>query len=103
MIKKAILCLVVFFYIDLYQVLANEIYVIPNVALILPKNSSISSYWVVNPIDFASKENAGFCITNQAVVGYMEKFVFFPNHNSIVQGDGGHKGFVCFGDQTLAF
>jgi hypothetical protein len=81
----------------------NQIYVIPQVALVLPKNSSIKSFWLVNPQNYSAKHNVEFCVTNQAIVGYMNKFLFFPKQNGLLVVDGGYNGFVCLDDSTVIF
>jgi hypothetical protein len=81
----------------------DQIYVIPQVALILPKNSSIQSFWLVNPQSYSAKHKVEFCVTNQAIVGYMDKFLFFPKQNGFIAVDGGYNGFVCLDDSTVLF
>lgn len=79
----------------------NQIYVIPKVALILPKDSSIQSFWFVNPQNYSANHKLEFCVTNQAIVGYMDKFLFFPKQNGFIAVDGGYSGFVCLDESTM--
>jgi len=80
MLKKVIVLFGVLFLLFSPSFASNDtdqIYVIPQVALILPKNSSIQSFWLVNPQSYSAKHKVEFCVTNQAIIGYMDKFLFF--------------------------
>lgn len=107
MLKKVILFYGILFLLGFTKSFAkddiNQIYVIPQVALILPKDSLIQSFWFVEPQNYSAKNEVKFCVTNQAIVGYKNKFLFFPKHNGFVVVDGGYSGFVCINDSTVLF
>ncbi|OSS42187.1 Ankyrin repeat [Desulfurella amilsii] len=103
MLKKVIVFYGLLFLFASQSFARDEIYVIPQVALILPKNSSIQSFWLVNPQNYSAKHKVEFCVTNQAIVGYMNKFLFFPKQNSFLVVEGDYSGFLCLDETAVLF
>ncbi len=104
--KKIIILVILTVFISLHtcKTYGQDIKILPNTTIILPKHSSMKVTWVVLPIEnYKAKGDVQFCFSSKPIIAYDSKYVLFPKENMIVIVNEGFNSMACLGDDIVLF